>query len=554
MHVLSPARAFVVAALAAVLTASGAGTASAADSCRVIEIDMVPTADLQIVVWLEDSEGNYVDTLFITRLTGSYGLGNRPGIMEFDSAWMWPYGRRTTTFPVWAQRHPYEFGLVIFQNSTEIGDTSDQNLSHPAGQSSVEDFYCKPLIDGEQMWDTMTCSSIVATDKGMYHPTAKSKYPPRSDLGKVAGVDHDDVDKFATDNVFDAVSRATPPGGSDFTVTWPIPPGMADGNYVAYVEVNREWDQNDNYSYTEPVGIPWANYGLPYRGQPSIVYRAEFTLADGEMTAYSPSYYGYGDPDGVDGNVRPPDATITTGVSGSGASRLMLTQDETQQYRMRVRTRPTFDTEAPGSVSSLEAVDVTSSSITARFIAPGDDGDIGMVTSYEVRYMAGKEMTEANFSEGTLLGTQLSPRPAGEMQTFTINGLLGRTNYYIGVRAFDECMSASELTILKVVTPTPEGGEVDACFVATAAYGSLMANEVKSLRGFRDSFLRSHAPGELLVETYYTFGPALAKMIGPSETARRAARAALGPLVDVARDLMRRHPSRSPAAAPVEKR
>jgi hypothetical protein len=73
--------------------------------------------------------------------------------------------------------------------------------------------------------------------------------------------------------------------------------------------------------------------------------------------------------------------------------------------------------------------------------------------------------------------------------------------------------------------------------VATAAYGSALDQDVDMLRRFRDRFLRTHATGELLVEGYYTFGPALARMIAPSDTARRAARSSLEPLVEAIRGL-----------------
>ena len=71
---------------------------------------------------------------------------------------------------------------------------------------------------------------------------------------------------------------------------------------------------------------------------------------------------------------------------------------------------------------------------------------------------------------------------------------------------------------------------MDACFIATAAYGSKLAGEVSALRAFRDAALRSNLPGEIAVEGYYTFGPLLARTIAPSETLRRAARAALAPV------------------------
>ena len=40
-----------------------------------------------------------------------------------------------------------------------------------------------------------------------------------------------------------------------------------------------------------------------------------------------------------------------------------------------------------------------------------------------------------------------------------------------------------------------------------------MANDVQMLREFRDSALRQTLVGELLVEAYYTFGPAAAGVI-----------------------------------------
>ena len=80
-------------------------------------------------------------------------------------------------------------------------------------------------------------------------------------------------------------------------------------------------------------------------------------------------------------------------------------------------------------------------------------------------------------------------------------------------------------------------GEVDACFVATAAYGSPMAAQVGMLRAFRDGILRRSVLGELFVETYYTVGPAFSANLQHSDLLRHAARDQLGPLVELARGL-----------------
>ena len=516
--------------LAALFLQDSPATADSHDpTCRVVDVEIMPTDDLQIVVWLEDDQGAFIETLYITRLTGSYGLGNRPGIMDFDSAWRWPYGRRESTFPVWAHRHGMEWPKLIFQN------LDDQNLSHPLGQSSIESFYCRPLRDGETMWDTETCASTVYTDKGQFHVTEKSLYPPRSDLSMVAEIDDPDVQNYAGLNPFDAVSRATPRGGEMAKLGWAIPDELPNGNYVVWIEVNKEFDQNQYYAFTEPLGIPWSDYGLAYRGQPSVVFSLPFELGAAESISQILDYEGYGDPDGIDGDIREPDVTITGGTVGSGSSRLMVVSDSDGNWRAHLSARPTFDEGMPGMPEELQAVEVTQTQVMASFVAPGDDGDIGTVSGYEIRISAGEPITEDNFEDATPTSATVAPDAPGSVQLVVVEELLPRPNYYIAIRAYDECFNYGPVASLHVTTPERDPGTVDACFIATAAYGSVMATDVSMLRDFRDTYLRTNVAGELAVEAYYTFGPALAEVIDSSDTLRRIARALLDPLVDEVR-------------------
>ena len=518
-------------ALAFAVALTGLLPTATAQDCKVVEVEMTPSANLQLVVWIEDAAGNYIDTAYISLLTGSYGLGNRPGMMTFNSAWKWPYGRRTTTFPVWSHRHGMQWPLVVFQN----GD--DDNLSHPLGQSSGEEFYCRPLRENEVGWDTQTCASTVYTDKGFLSTTETSRYPPRIDLVLTAGIDHTDVEDFADLNPFDSVSRPTPLGGEPFTISWPIPDDFPAGEYVVWVEVSKEFDQNQHYDYPEPVGIPWSEYGVAYRGQPSVIYTLPFSVGPDAMSTSVAEYSGYGDPDGIDGDLRLPDGTITEGVDGSGASRLLLTADGNDLYRVRLSSRPTNDLANPQPIEQLEAVGSSATTITATFVAPQDDVPDEPVAGYEIRYMTGQELTEDNFDSATLATSTVGPAEPGYTQELILGDLVPRTRYWIGIRSFDECLNYSTLKIIEAVTKERPTGNVDACFVATAAYGSVLEQDVDMLRRFRDRYLRSHATGEILVTGYYTFGPALARMIAPSDTLRRAARASLAPLVDAVRDL-----------------
>src|SRR5207302_3779915 len=97
------------------------------------------------------------------------------------------------------------------------------------------------------------------------------------------------------------------------------------------------------------------------------------------------------------------------------------------------------------------------------------------------------------------------------------------TEYDVGIRAFDECKNYGPIATAQITTTARQSGYVDACFVATAAYGSLLANDVEMLRRFRDQYLQSNVLGELAVETYYSVGPALAGGIDQSEPLRAPA-------------------------------
>lgn len=69
------------------------------------------------------------------------------------------------------------------------------------------------------------------------------------------------------------------------------------------------------------------------------------------------------------------------------------------------------------------------------------------------------------------------------------------------------------------------------CFIATAAFGSPFEPHVKTLRTFRDRFLKSNAPGRAFVDFYYEWSPPFARLIAASEPAKAIVRTALWPFV-----------------------
>lgn len=88
--------------------------------------------------------------------------------------------------------------------------------------------------------------------------------------------------------------------------------------------------------------------------------------------------------------------------------------------------------------------------------------------------------------------------------------------------------------VVEAAPPPSSSGGGDGgggCFIATAAYGSLLHPKVVVLRRFRDKFLLTNAVGRILVKTYYRLSPPLADVIRESPRLKRATVWMLTPIV-----------------------
>lgn len=111
--------------------------------------------------------------------------------------------------------------------------------------------------------------------------------------------------------------------------------------------------------------------------------------------------------------------------------------------------------------------------------------------------------------------------------TSEILGITPDTTYYVRAYAIlsDETVIYGNVVSFKTS---------DACFIATAAFGSVFERHVTVLREFRDTFLMDNRPGRFLVAMYYTYSPTLAEFIEKSEILRAVVRMVLAPVVAVA--------------------
>ena len=146
------------------------------------------------------------------------------------------------------------------------------------------------------------------------------------------------------------------------------------------------------------------------------------------------------------------------------------------------------DQQVPGPIRDLrvDSVAAPSASITLQWIAPGDDGDDGVASQYDIRYSTAPITTDAEFEAATQLPDPPAPQPAGTRQTYTARVPPGAT-YFFAVRSFDEARNASPIAATSMGAPLPD-------VIAPSAVDDLTVSDVDA--GTRSITLRWTAVGD----------------------------------------------------------
>jgi hypothetical protein len=601
------ARLLLVASLAGSIAAA-AGRASAAGGCAELAYSFQPDCyqpkgdgvcgqtlqhmdfGPQIAVWIETADHTLIDTLMVTSLTATRGIGNRPGIWNFRSSPRFPYGKRWMSLPLWAFARGKLFDAAFMQDDRETW------MGFHEAHSSPELYFCRPLgmSDLPPPIDVVTCPSQYPrgfnSAKGKLEATTKSYYPPRNDVTTFINQDCDDVGgslpgchvsaaTYGALNDLDAVSAATPPYGQPYARTWHVPSALPVGDYALVVEINKEYDTNDAHSYPSYEDPNLPSYGIDGNfGQPSIVFRVPVRLGEATPVARAVSQIaGYSKWTGdapLDGTLLPPDGTISTTVPGSGEMRLVAFDGPGGVGRVHVALQrcpvienpcadggcpdasagdaPAMEAASevapetttsgtcepppppPTSVSALAVDSSDATTVSLSFLNAASEG--GPVDHYDIRYRAATTLTEADFDSGEP-APFVVPGPPGQPAALVISKLKPATDYVVGVRALDFCSQRSPLVVIPVRTNIVKFTKLSGCFVATAAYGSALEPEVAALRRARDR-LRAGSPLFATAADLYTrAGPAAADVVGGSDLARGLARRVIAPFAGLAEAL-----------------
>jgi len=95
----------------------------------------------------------------------------------------------------------------------------------------------------------------------------------------------------------------------------------------------------------------------------------------------------------------------------------------------------------------------------------------------------------------------------------------------------------------------PSESSGGACFIATAAYGTPMAEEIEILREFRDEYLLTNPLGQALVDLYYRVSPPIAEFITEHPSLKPIVRAGLLPAVAMSAVAVNTSPAEKTAIA-----
>jgi uncharacterized membrane protein YfcA len=118
--------------------------------------------------------------------------------------------------------------------------------------------------------------------------------------------------------------------------------------------------------------------------------------------------------------------------------------------------------------------------------------------------------------------------------TYSDTGLAESTTYFYRIRSFNGSNDSDFSVEASAATRSSSSGGGGGCFIATAAFGLPLNDQVVVLKDFRARFLLTNRAGMMFVRFYNQWSPPLADFIRKHEAARIVTRCLLYPLLGFA--------------------
>ncbi|MCD6413614.1 MAG: fibronectin type III domain-containing protein [Elusimicrobia bacterium] len=229
--------------------------------------------------------------------------------------------------------------------------------------------------------------------------------------------------------------------------------GTIGANSYYLIERTDDTTVSDISADQTPTG--WGSYGLSNNGEKLQLKDASGNVIDlvdcssGWFAgSASPDYYTMEKKNPTyDGNV------ASSWASNNGTTRNGLDADGspingTPRSQNSVYETGSSDTTPPAAVSDLTASTggAGAGSITLSWTAPGDDGNSGTATLYDIRISSTGNITSSNFSAVALVSDFVllpSPSSAGTSETLIVTGLSEGVTYWFAIKTADEVPNLS---------------------------------------------------------------------------------------------------------------
>jgi hypothetical protein len=336
----------------------------------------------------------------------------------FDPSSMGTYISTGYADDTWYVNTTYSTDATVIPNYPEIDSMVDWNVSKTYSQS------WEPLSAGDDESQIITgltpdkqyCFAIVGEDEA-----SQKSLLSNSPNGTAAS------DTTPPNRIIDLTAE---PGPDDGTVllNWTAPGDDGDSGEAVSYTVKFSTLPIPNWVCFEYVAEEYNNYWVPKASGEQESY----LLID--LTAGIEHYFSIEAIDEANNNALPsndPSAIVT------------------------------IDTTPPSAITDLTAeLGPDHGSVRLNWTAPGDDGNSGTVTSYDIR-RSFSLINQSNFDAATPCASPTTPKSAGDNESFILSGLTPDVPYYFAIEALDETNNRGDLstphdanaTALNDVTP-----------------------------------------------------------------------------------------------------
>ena len=424
-------------------------------------------------------------------------------------------------------------------DTVSVIKTSDNTTINPPINVGVEPIGIAVISKGDNLHDIYVANgssvSIIQIETGTEHTVIKTDSIDRSEMDQPYGVSATPNGEYVyvTNNGAYTVSVIQT---SNNMVIETIPVGQGPtslGNFIGSISPpNAPTDFAATSELCGAINLIWTDTSSDELGF-RIERKAEGDANYSELDTVLNNIESYSDTEVSGGTIYNYRLSAFNGVGGSNYS-----EDSATAIPLPAPTGLSADADSDTEIS-LSWTDNSSCEdgfeIERKLVSSSTSGQTGSDSSLGDTEGETDSDSGGSYSVIATVGANVT--------SYTDTGLEKNATYSYRVRAFRYSTSSgsglgagvfgeeSNQEVYSSYSNEAEEKPFDHCFIATAAYGSLMEPHVAILRQFRNKHLTPYKAGRALVETYYTYSPPIADFIAQHETLRAAVRIGLMPLV-----------------------